>query len=85
MPNYRYRTPNNMGHGHYVPKQADNFCNICPDPGPVSDEISKMPPAMAYVPWQRWCNLYESEVALSKGTIFIELDKPFRGKGGCCK
>ena len=44
-------------------------------------------PAMAYVPWQEWQNIYEAEKGFHKGTIFEELDKPFRGigMGGCCR
>lgn len=34
---------------------------------------------MAYVPWQTFSNIYEPCMALKKGTIFIELDKPFEG------
>ena len=41
--------------------------------------------AMAYVPWQEWRNLYSAEKGFCRGTIFEELDKPFLGKGGCCK
>ncbi len=36
---------------------------------------------MAYVPWQRWGDIYEPCKALSRGTLFAVLDKPFRG--GC--
>lgn len=46
------------------------------------------PVAMAYVPWQQWSNTYDLDRALPAGTIFPELDKPFRGirkKGGCAK
>ena len=39
--------------------------------------------AMAYVPWQHFNTLYELPMALQIGTIFPELNKPFRGsKGG---
>lgn len=46
------------------------------------------PLAMAYVPWQQWNSTYDLDRALMAGTIFPELDKPFRGvreKGGCRK
>lgn len=39
--------------------------------------------AMAYVPFQKYGNLYPSEKALDAGTLFCELDKPFLG--GACK
>ena len=44
----------------------------------------KMVLAMAYVPWQRWGNLYDLEQALIAGTIFADLNKPLRETGGCC-
>lgn len=47
------------------------------------DEFAGMPVAMAYVPWQSWCDLYDVCEGFSKGTIFRELDKPFQGRGGC--
>lgn len=36
---------------------------------------------MAYVPWQKWDDIYKPEKALCCGTLFAVLDKPF--KGGC--
>lgn len=38
-------------------------------------------PAMCYVPWQRWDDVYEPCKALQCGTMFAVLNKPF--KGGC--
>ncbi len=51
------------------------------------DELSGMPLAMAYVPWQEWQNIYEAEKGFHCGTIFEELNMPFNGirMGGCCK
>jgi len=46
------------------------------------DPLYQLPLAMAYVPWQRWNQTYELEKALSCGTIFPELNKPFFGKRG---
>lgn len=40
---------------------------------------------MAYVPWQCLDGTYSPELALTRGTLFPELDKPFQGhtmKGG---
>ena len=45
--------------------------------------VDVCPLAMAYVPWQRWCETYEPAEALHRGTIFPELDLPFLGGGGC--
>ena len=39
-------------------------------------------PAMAYVPWQNWENLYNECDAFERGTAFPSLDLPFTGKGG---
>lgn len=60
---------------------------VMPSPMPVSnagcgcDKDIDMPIAMAYVPWQRWNNIYEPCKALMRGTMFPELDKPFLGGG----
>ncbi|MCR5019917.1 MAG: spore coat associated protein CotJA [Ruminococcus sp.] len=35
---------------------------------------------MAYVPFQPWIEPYEDDVALSRGTVFPCLDKPFIGE-----
>lgn len=40
--------------------------------------------AMAYVPVQKWQNLYTPEVGFHRGTIFAELDKPFIGEEAVC-
>ena len=45
--------------------------------------------AMVYAPVQRWHKLYDADTALSYGTLFSELNKPFEGdkgngKGGKC-
>ena len=49
-------------------------------PGMGRDELEGMPLAMAYVPWQRFQNLYEECEAMYHGTIFRELDLDFCGK-----
>lgn len=49
--------------------------------------LDEHPLAMAYAPLQVWRNVYEPGIGLERGTIFIELDKPFHEgvtKGGCC-
>lgn len=57
------------------PRQTDMCCD-------KDDAFEGMPLAMAYVPWQMWRNIYDAEKGFSCGTIFEELDKPFRGMGG---
>ena len=49
------------------------------------DVLQEFPVAMAYVPWQQWRKLHDLGYGFQCGTIFQELEKPFRGKGGCCK
>lgn len=47
--------------------------------------LEQMPIAMAYVPWQRNCTMYENlDEAYKTGTIFPILNKPFMmgGKRG---
>ena len=36
--------------------------------------------AMGFVPDQIWQNIYNDDVALARGTIFADLDKPFIGE-----
>ena len=38
-----------------------------------------LPIAMAYVPRQTWQKIYEKDKGFMRGTIFEELDKPFKG------
>lgn len=53
------------------------------EPVICKDSLSKMPLAMAYIPWQKWNNIYEICKGFQRGTIFAELDKAFSGRGGC--
>ena len=36
--------------------------------------------AIAYVRWQNLCDVYDPEKALTQGTLFPDLDKPFYGR-----
>lgn len=84
MPNYRYNPQDNMrrrGCGQMPSTEAPY--PVCHDMRTTCDELSSMPIAMAYVPWQEWRNIYEAEKGFHKGTIFEELNKPFCGIGGC--
>lgn len=49
--------------------------------GGVSRFPEKTPLAMAYVPFQQWGETYGDDEALSRGTLFPELDLPFSGGG----
>jgi len=48
-----------------------------------SEQTSRFPVntplAMAYVPFQQWGQVNDESEALSKGTLFPELDLPFTG------
>lgn len=92
MPNYRYNSPDYMRQNgcmrQTTPMRMSTpqpSCPVCRDHSDKHDELSSMPLAMAYVPWQKWRNLYECGKGLDRGTIFEELDKPFRGIGGCSR
>ena len=44
----------------------------------------QLPVTMGYVPVQDWCNTYDTQTALCRGSLFPELYKPFAGsRGGC--
>ena len=44
--------------------------------------LYEYPLAMAYAPYQVWRSLYCEDNALSRGTLFSELDLPFEGCKG---
>lgn len=49
--------------------------------------LTSYPLASMYAPLQEWRNVYETELALSKGTMFRELELPFvcgNKRGGSC-
>ena len=48
-------------------------------PMPVCRGVDDMPLAMAYIPMQTWRDIYENDKAIMRGTIFGELDLPFKG------
>jgi len=39
--------------------------------------VDRLPLAMAYVPWQKWQNIYEPSQGIQIGTIFGDLNYPF--------
>ena len=60
----------------YIPRYNDyNFNN---NSNNKSDDAKSL--AMVYIPFQKWQKLYSEEVALNRGTLFSELDKPFIGE-----
>ena len=46
--------------------------------------LCNMSLAMSYVLMQSWAQTYEPAVALTRGTIFPELDLPFLAAGRVC-
>ncbi len=64
----------------------ENQCGLyCMDQAPDMPEVqeSTFPAhvslAMMYVPYQHFENTYDPEKALSRGTLFADLDMPFYG------
>lgn len=51
----------------------------CSNPA-ASDQLRGMPLAMAYVPWQAFCNLYGAMEGFHNGTIFKDLHFDFQGR-----
>lgn len=49
------------------------------DPAPLPEETV---PAMAYIPFQQWGDVYGELKAFDRGTLFPVLDKPFYGRMG---
>ena len=47
--------------------------------------LSGYPLASVYAPLQEFCDLYDLETALERGTLFRALDLPFAGKNGGSK
>ncbi|MBQ5590844.1 MAG: spore coat associated protein CotJA [Clostridia bacterium] len=57
-----------------------NMTASCCDEHFDADCIDSLPLAMAYVPIQKWRDVYSVDVAHARGTLFSELDKPFLGR-----
>ena len=80
--------------GDFIPVKSSYNPSIsqtpnCPCAKPVSSKTDNMyehlkhlAPAMAYVPYQNFTSAYDLDYALSVGTIFPQLCKPFCGKRG---
>lgn len=89
MPNYRTNVTQSRGQSYVRPLDIP-YSQM--DPGytryehtsnyKTKDDIADFPLAMAYVPWQIWNDVYTTDEILSKGTLFPELYKPFKGVGG---
>ena len=67
------------------PRPAPSCPVTQPAPEPVQEPCPSLPLAIATVPMQQFGETYPPEVALCKGTLFPELDLPYRGGGPCCR
>ncbi len=94
MDNYRNpmynRYNRNMGvqhgtrHGQYVvPVVEAGNCGQC-NKDTFASCIDSLPLAMAYVPMQKWRNVFDACQGLEHGTIFEELVKPWYGDKNMC-
>lgn len=59
-----------------VPQMVELGVSSKYDNTPLKD----LPLTMAYVPMQMFDSVYEQNEALNNGTLFPDLDKPFKGK-----
>ena len=64
-------------------RQVSGKAEDMSDKNDFDKHLDHLPIGMAYVPRQQWRDIYDNGKALMRGTIFAELDKPF--KGGCGK
>lgn len=60
--------------------ETESSCTSCSRMSNMTAFPAETPIGMAYVPYQQWRKVYEPAVALERGTIFEELDKPFLGE-----
>lgn len=84
--NYRgYPQQNRMRQMNSRDTDRNDNCLLCCTYGDAERAAFPDYPAlaMAYVPFQQWEDVYSCEKALSRGTLFPCLDKPFMM--GCCK
>ena len=64
---------------------VDNHTNMCCDNLDGSSNnlnsmiLNNLPLAMSYVPFQNWNKTYDLAIGLERGTIFPDLDLPFKG------
>lgn len=66
----------------------NNTCGMnkpCRDRRVEADSMENLPLAMAYVPYQKFSDTFQLNYALSVGTIFPDLCKPFCGRRCLCR
>lgn len=64
-----------------IPEMREDFEKMV-DNSNISEFPAQTPLAMAYVPFQQWGSVYDSNEGFHKGTIFPDLDFPFMRGGG---
>ena len=79
--NYGRRTIQDSNHRHM---EVECVCRMtprknCHKEDPMMQLGNAFPPVMAYVPWQQWGEMYDTECALKQGTIFKDLNYVFCG------
>lgn len=58
----------------------------CPSGGAeMFSHLNHLPPAMGYVPSQKFDGMFDLDYALQVGTVFPQLCKPFCGRRGGCR
>ncbi|MEF9917195.1 MAG: spore coat associated protein CotJA [Lachnospiraceae bacterium] len=85
MSNYRRNTSDYHGRQNcgYPPQMTPYTNKLIPEVCCEQDDpLDSLSLAMAYVPWQNWCQPYETNKALCQGTIFPQLNQPFCQMGG---
>ncbi|MBQ7381125.1 MAG: spore coat associated protein CotJA [Clostridia bacterium] len=72
----------------------DAACPLCRGKQSHGQELSScksytvplgFPLAIVYAPIQEWRGVYDEHKALSRGTLFAELDKPLEVRGRKCR
>lgn len=79
MPYNSYRQAQSPSRMNTSRMEDSRMGNSCTGSRNTTDNMSL---AMAYVPWQTWRDIYDTEKGFQCGTIFQELNMPFLGKGG---
>lgn len=81
---YRNSIPGNSSCNSAISKTQNCPCSksTSSNTDNMYEHLKHLTPAMAYVPYQQFTSAYDLDYALSVGTIFPQLCKPFCGKRG---
>lgn len=66
-------------------RPCHHTCSMVSSDNDMYAHLQHLTPAMAYVPCQEFTSTFDLDYALSVGTIFPQLCKPFCGKRGACR